>query len=950
MDRSVVVRLRAEVAEFKRGMSEAAASVGQVTTKAQDVGRKGAQGFSTLLGWVDKNEQSVSTLTTQLGLVSVGLVSMAGLAVKKFADFDQAMSNVAATGQDATQNITALRDAAIDAGARTVYSATEAAGAVEMLAKAGISAADILGGGLDGALDLAAAGELAVADAAEIAASALTQFNLGGDRARHVADLLAAGAGKAQGGVADLGQALNQSGLVANQMGLSVEETTGTLTAFANAGLIGSDAGTSFRAMLLRLANPTKESADLMAELGINAYDAQGDFVGMESVAGQLQDRLGGLTQEQRNAALATIFGQDAIRSASILYSEGADGVAEWTDAVDESGYAARVAATRLDNLKGDFEALSGSLDTVFLQSGAGANDVLRQIVQGAEAVVDAIGEIPGPVLSAITILVGTAGLVGLGVAGMGKLAVAVSNVKTALDTMKISARTAGIAASVAAGVLAAGAIALTVWATNAAEAKARTEEFQNTLDEFGTVTDATMDTINSALSRDTNNWIDNIFGDDPRSLIDMADDLGIAVEDLQGYILGEADALDRVTQATEAYVEANSGSRRDQKDAENRVRALTGGLNEQADALTDAQKAAIQKAEADEEAGLANVELAQEYETTTGTIEGQTRALADLISAQREASGIVASELEAQAGLQQAYDDAAAAVKENGETLNLNTQQGRDNQAQLLGISDAAFELAESMEAAGAPITEVRDAMADARANFIDAAESMGMSTEKAEALADKLGLIPEDINTTIEVSDEEAKVRADRFVAAYSNRTLPMTIKVLADLGSYNAAQRQAYSDARSKYSTGGYALGGAVFGPGTETSDSIPARLSRNEHVWTASEVRGAGGHAAVESLRAGARAGRLSARYAKGGPVAPGFATGGHMGGLATAVPASASSAAAAFPSFPDTVRLDAQSVQAVADAIVAGSERVASGVLSTAARSSAATRSTGRATR
>ena len=107
------------------------------------------------------------------------------------------------------------------------------------MAKAGVSTKDILGGGLKGALSLAAAGSLDVAEAAEISASALTQFKLSGDKIPHLADLLAAGAGKAQGSVQDLGAALNQSGLVAASTGLSIEETTGVLAAFASAGVDG---------------------------------------------------------------------------------------------------------------------------------------------------------------------------------------------------------------------------------------------------------------------------------------------------------------------------------------------------------------------------------------------------------------------------------------------------------------------------------------------------------------------------------------------------------------------------------------------------------------------------------------------------------------------------------------------------------------------------------------
>ena len=172
-------------------------------------------------------------------------------------DFDEAMSAVEAATHESAANMQLLKDAALEAGARTVYSATEAAAAIEELAKAGMSTEDIINGGLNGALDLAASDGIAVADAAATAAAAMTQFGLSGQDAAHIADLLAAGAGKALGSVGDLSQALNQSGLVAAQMGLSLDDTVGALSALAEAGLIGSDAGTSFRQMLLRLANPT---------------------------------------------------------------------------------------------------------------------------------------------------------------------------------------------------------------------------------------------------------------------------------------------------------------------------------------------------------------------------------------------------------------------------------------------------------------------------------------------------------------------------------------------------------------------------------------------------------------------------------------------------------------------------------------------------------------------
>jgi TP901 family phage tail tape measure protein len=135
-------------------------------------------------------------------------------------EFEKAMSAVqAATGATAS-SMGDLRAAALKAGADTQYSATEAAQGITEMAKAGVSAKDIMGGGLTGVLSLAAAGQLEVADAAGIASTAMTQFSLSGAQLPHVADLLAAGAGKAMGSVDDLGQALNQAGLLASSTGI----------------------------------------------------------------------------------------------------------------------------------------------------------------------------------------------------------------------------------------------------------------------------------------------------------------------------------------------------------------------------------------------------------------------------------------------------------------------------------------------------------------------------------------------------------------------------------------------------------------------------------------------------------------------------------------------------------------------------------------------------------
>lgn len=324
-----------------------------------------------------------------------GFVTIARDAVKTIADFDQAVAKVSALGGEYAANIGKIAEVTKTAGIQFGFTAVESVAAVEALAKAGIAVEDILGGGLDGALTLAAAGELSVADAADAAAKAMVQFGLAGEDVTHIADLFANSANKALGEVSDITQALNQSGQVASQYGISIEETVGTLTEFANAGLLGSDAGTSFRTMLIRLAKPSDDAAKLMEKLGINAFDAQGKFIGIEALAGQLQTQLKGLTDEQRNSTLATIFGTDAIRAASILYKGGAKDVKEWTDKVTESGEAARIAREKTNNLIGDQAKLASAYDAIILKGGT-ANKALRGITQAITAQVEAIGNAVG--------------------------------------------------------------------------------------------------------------------------------------------------------------------------------------------------------------------------------------------------------------------------------------------------------------------------------------------------------------------------------------------------------------------------------------------------------------------------------------------------------------------------------------------------------------------------
>lgn len=426
--RETKVVLTAQVAGFLSGMEQASKKTGQTAAES-----------AKLEAQLQKTHAAMGTAGLALG--AVGAVAAAGvaLAVKAYTEFDAQMSSVKAATRETADNMALLRDAAIDAGASTAFSATEAAQAIEELSKAGVTTADILGGGLKGSLDLAAAGNLDVGQAAEIAATAMTQFGQEGSKVPHIADLLAAGAGKAQGSVDDLSQALNQGGLVASQAGFSIEETTGALSAFAAAGLVGSDAGTSLKTAILALQSPSAKSAETMKQYGLEVYNADGTMKSFSEIAGVLQSGLGGLSDEQRNAALATIFGNDAVRAANVLYANGADGVSDWTDKVNDAGYAAETAAIMQDNLRGDLEKLGGAFDTLLIKTGSAADGPLRAVVQSVTDLVDAFSEAPQVAQSAALGVGVLTAAVGLGGGAFLVIIPKVYELKVALDVLATS-------------------------------------------------------------------------------------------------------------------------------------------------------------------------------------------------------------------------------------------------------------------------------------------------------------------------------------------------------------------------------------------------------------------------------------------------------------------------------------------------------------------------------
>jgi len=327
--------------------------------------------------------------------VGIGIGAVLGKAANTAAEFEYQLSSIKAISGATAEEMKKLENQALEMGAKTKFSGIDAAQGQEELLKAGLTVTQVLEGGLQGALDLAAAGEIELAEAAEIAATALNAFKADQLSVAQAGNILAGAANASATDVKELKYGLSMVASVAAGVGLSFQDTNTALAVFAQNGLKGSDAGTSLKTMLMNLVPKTDEQYRMMQKLGLLTekgtsafFDQNGKLKDMASIAGMLKKSMAGLNEEQRLVALGTMFGSDAIRAGNILFKEGADGVKNMWAAMSKVT-AAEVAAERMNNFKGSFEELKGAVETgaialgmVFLPTMRSVTEVLTKAVE----------------------------------------------------------------------------------------------------------------------------------------------------------------------------------------------------------------------------------------------------------------------------------------------------------------------------------------------------------------------------------------------------------------------------------------------------------------------------------------------------------------------------------------------------------------------------------------
>lgn len=366
--------------------------------------------------------QSLLPVTGALTGVGVASTVMAN-------NFNDAMSQAAGALDKPMSEMEELRQLAIQTGQDTVFSATDAGNAITELAKGGLTEADIKAGALKTTMDLAASSGMDLGEAANVVVQAMGAFGLSANESAEAANALAGAAAASSTDVEPLTQALAQCSAGAKNAGWSIQETTAVLARFADAGIEGSDAGTSLKTMLQRLAAPTSEAATKIETLGIKTRDASGNLLGAAEMAQELQDKLGGLDAASRDAALSAIFGSDAMRAATVMMDSGTEGLQKYINAANDQEAAQRLANSQMSDGSRAIEELKGSLETAAIQIGDTLAPIVQKVAELITALVNKFSALPEGVQQVIVV-------VGILVAALGPLLMVIGQISLGISAV----------------------------------------------------------------------------------------------------------------------------------------------------------------------------------------------------------------------------------------------------------------------------------------------------------------------------------------------------------------------------------------------------------------------------------------------------------------------------------------------------------------------------------
>ncbi len=417
-DKKALDKADAEVDDFKSNVSGMNKTFKSAEESAKVFQSQSTGTFTTLKKKAGAGVKKLEEHRMKLGAMFTGGAFAIGGMVKQAADFELAMTEVSEIMQASTEETELLIDAAKRMGIETKFSAREAAEGQKFLAKAGFDTQQTLAS-LPHVLNLAAGAEMDLGNTSDIVSDMMTGFGMAAEETGRIVDVLQYAANNANTDVSQLGGAFEQVGPVAKNLGFSLEETTATLSAMADAGIKGGKSGRYLRNIMNSMAGPTNQAQEKMKELGISFTDSQGEMNSMATIIADLNSRLGGMTKAQKQATLATLFGKEASTGMLVAINKGSKGIAGFTQELEGSaGAAENMADEKMATLSGAMTELRGSIGTAAINFGEKLTPAIQVTAKALTWLTNIFNKMPNWLQGTIAVVTTlTVGIIGIGAA-----------------------------------------------------------------------------------------------------------------------------------------------------------------------------------------------------------------------------------------------------------------------------------------------------------------------------------------------------------------------------------------------------------------------------------------------------------------------------------------------------------------------------------------------------
>lgn len=340
-------------------------------------------------GKLENVGDKISSAGKKLMPATLGVVGLGTTAVKTASDFDSAMSQVSAVSGATGDEFTALREKAREMGAKTKFSASEAAEAMNYMAMAGWKTEEMLSG-IEGIMNLAAASGEDLAATSDIVTDALTAFGLTAADSTHFADVLAAASSNANTNVSMMGETFKYVAPIAGALGYSAEDTAEAIGLMANAGIKSSQAGTSLRAIMAKLSGEIKIAGENIGEVTIQTSNADGSMRDFSDILADCRTAFAGLSESEAAASAETLVGKNAMSGFLALMNAAPEDIEKLSTAIDScDGASERMANTMQDNLSGQTTILMSQLQELAISFGDLLMPIIRDVVTAIQSFVD---------------------------------------------------------------------------------------------------------------------------------------------------------------------------------------------------------------------------------------------------------------------------------------------------------------------------------------------------------------------------------------------------------------------------------------------------------------------------------------------------------------------------------------------------------------------------------